>query len=300
MKDKNNFHPFAALTILFWSVAYVLTRLTLRWFSAFSLGFLRYFAAACALAVIVLAAKIKPPGKADFKWVALSGFFGFFLYMIAFNQGCRTVSAATASVIIATVPVFTALLARCFYGEKTARLPVGSHCGRVLRRRSADDAGRRCVSERGRFVAAARRRVARRLQPAAAASDENLFVAPVRFLQHFCGRSHALRVCAAGRAGGRRRAARAVCIHRGSGRFFKRVRVHSLGGSVQARKANVVREQLHVHHAAADGPARLCAYGESPDLATTAGGAVILAGMVLFNFGSRIRRKARKEKGSGI
>lgn len=118
MKFKNSFHPCASLTILFWSLAYVLTRLTLKYFTAFPLGFLRYFVASCALVAIILTVKIKAPKAGDLKWFALSGFFGFFLYMIAFNKGCQTVSAAAASVIIATVPVITALLARCFYGEK--------------------------------------------------------------------------------------------------------------------------------------------------------------------------------------
>lgn len=118
MKLKDSFHPYAGLTVLFWSLAYVLTRLTLHYFSAFPLGFLRYAAASCALLVIVFIAKIKTPKKADVKWFLAAGFFGFFLYMIAFNKGCETVTAATGSVIIATVPVITALLARFVYGEK--------------------------------------------------------------------------------------------------------------------------------------------------------------------------------------
>lgn len=118
MKFRDSFHPYALLTILFWSLAYVLTRLALRYFSAFSLGFLRYFTASCALCVILSAAKIKAPEKTDGKWFLAAGFFGFFLYMIAFNQGCETVTAATGSVVIATVPAITALLARVIYREK--------------------------------------------------------------------------------------------------------------------------------------------------------------------------------------
>lgn len=118
MKLKDSFHPYAALTILFWSLAYVLTRLALQYFSAFAMGFLRYLIASAALLVIVVAAKIKTPRRADLAWFALSGFLGFFLYMVAFNKGCETVTAATSSVIIATVPVITALLARLLYGEK--------------------------------------------------------------------------------------------------------------------------------------------------------------------------------------
>jgi len=118
MKLRDSFHIYASLTILFWSLAYVLTRLALKHFSVFSLGFLRYFAASCALIVMVLILKIKVPKKADMKWFLAAGFFGFFLYMIAFNEGCKTTTAATSSVIIATVPVITALLARVFFQEK--------------------------------------------------------------------------------------------------------------------------------------------------------------------------------------
>jgi drug/metabolite transporter (DMT)-like permease len=38
--------------------------------------------------------------------------------MIVFNKGCETVSAATGSIIISTVPVITALMARFLYKEK--------------------------------------------------------------------------------------------------------------------------------------------------------------------------------------
>ena len=122
MKLKDSYHPYAGITILFWSLAFVLTRLLLQTFSAFSLGFLRYAVASCALVVIVLTAKIAPPNKADLKWFLLSGFFGFFLYMITFNKGIETVTAATSSVVIATAPVITALLAGLIYKEKLSAI----------------------------------------------------------------------------------------------------------------------------------------------------------------------------------
>lgn len=126
MKLKDSFHTYAAITILFWSLAYVFTRLALQYFSAFSLGFLRYFIASCVLFIFVSASNITMPKKADIKWFLLSGFLGFFLYMIAFNKGCETVNASTSSVIIATVPVITALLARVIYGEMLSSIKWGA------------------------------------------------------------------------------------------------------------------------------------------------------------------------------
>ena len=118
MKWQDSFHPYAAITIVFWSLAYVFTRLALQVFSTFSLGFLRYLIASAALIVIALITRMKPPRVRDLPLFALSGAIGFFLYMICFNQGQSTVTAATGSVVIATVPVITALFARFLYGEQ--------------------------------------------------------------------------------------------------------------------------------------------------------------------------------------
>ena len=118
MIKRAGFHPYAIATILFWSLAFVLTRLALQYFSALSLGFLRYLFASCTLLIIALVTKMRLPQRADLLWIALSGVTGFFLYMIAFNLGQRTVTASTGSVVLSTVPVITALFARFFYKER--------------------------------------------------------------------------------------------------------------------------------------------------------------------------------------
>jgi drug/metabolite transporter (DMT)-like permease len=129
MKWKGSSHPYAMLTILFWSLAYVWTRLALRFFSPYALGFLRYAFASCALLVLIAAVRAKPPRKEDLAWFLLSGASGFFFYMIAFNTGCRTVAASTGSVVLATVPVLSARLARLVYGEKLSAVRWLATCG---------------------------------------------------------------------------------------------------------------------------------------------------------------------------
>ena len=79
MKFKDSYHPYAIITIVFWSLAYVLTRLTLQYFSSFSLGFLRYFIASCALLCIAFITKMKFPSKKDFPWFLLAGAVGSFI-----------------------------------------------------------------------------------------------------------------------------------------------------------------------------------------------------------------------------
>lgn len=115
---KPLYQPYALATIFCWSLAFVFTRMTLSYFSAASLGFLRYLVASAALIVIAVIKKIKPPKPADWPLFLVSGFFGFFLYMIAFNKGLSSVPAATASVVNATVPAVTALIAGVVYREK--------------------------------------------------------------------------------------------------------------------------------------------------------------------------------------
>jgi len=118
LRCKAGYHPYAMATILCWSLAYVLTRLTLRYFSAFALGFLRYSVAGCVLLAVALLTRMKRPRRADGLLFAAAGAAGFFLYMISFNKGCETVPSSASSVILSTVPVLTALLARIFCGEK--------------------------------------------------------------------------------------------------------------------------------------------------------------------------------------
>lgn len=118
MKIKESPHPYAAVTIIFWSLAYVLTRDLLKYFSAYSLGFLRYFAASCTLAVIALFLKMKLPKTIDLWRFLLSGAAGFFFYIIAFNKGSESATASTSSLVIATVPVMTALFSYIIYHEK--------------------------------------------------------------------------------------------------------------------------------------------------------------------------------------
>ena len=103
-------------------MAFIFTRMTLPYFSASSLGFLRYLIASAALIVIVLVTKMKPPQLKDCPLFLLSGAIGFFLYMITFNQGLVSVPAATASVVNATVPAVTALIAGVVYKEKIRKV----------------------------------------------------------------------------------------------------------------------------------------------------------------------------------
>lgn len=115
---KKNYHFYALITIIFWAMAFVFTRLALQYFDVYTLSFLRYLSASLTLVVIIYFMKINKPKKEDFLTYILSGCIGFFFYVILFTKGTGLLTSATSSIIIAMVPVFTAFLASFFYKEK--------------------------------------------------------------------------------------------------------------------------------------------------------------------------------------
>jgi len=101
-----------------WALAYVLTRACKPYLSSMSTAFLRCFVAACTMAAVLVISKKKLPKGRALLWFVLSGFVGFFLYMIFFNLGCPMVTSATGNVTLATTPIVTAIGARVILKEK--------------------------------------------------------------------------------------------------------------------------------------------------------------------------------------
>jgi drug/metabolite transporter (DMT)-like permease len=74
--------------------------------------------ASASLAVYAAFSGMRLPEARDLPAVALAGLFAFALYNVALNYGQLTASAGAASLIIASIPIFTALLAVAFLGEQ--------------------------------------------------------------------------------------------------------------------------------------------------------------------------------------
>lgn len=118
MKFRHSYHFYAGITIFGWALAYPFTRLCLQYFSSFGLAAFRYLIASALLLPVILIGNVKPPRRQDLGWFLLSGALGFSLYILFFNQGGKTVTAATGSLIVATTPIITAFLARIFCKER--------------------------------------------------------------------------------------------------------------------------------------------------------------------------------------
>lgn len=108
----------AGVTLLLWASAFAGIRAGLRAYSPQHLALLRFLVASAVLAVYALIARLRLPAWRDLPAMLLMGFLGITLYHVALNYGEVTVTAGAASLLIASAPSFTALLATTFLGER--------------------------------------------------------------------------------------------------------------------------------------------------------------------------------------
>ena len=117
----SRFAAFSMLTVAvaFWGASYPVTRYALRFIPPFTLGYARFAAAALLLAAFVRPAAAPPRGERA-ALLAL-GFTGSFLFVGLMNLGMRATTGVAGSLLSATPPVLTALLAAAFLGEPLRR-----------------------------------------------------------------------------------------------------------------------------------------------------------------------------------
>jgi len=106
------------ITVFFWAAAFAGIRVGLESYGPGELALLRLIVASATLAAYAAFARMRLPEVGDLPAILLAGFLAFALYHVALNFGERTVSAGAASLLINTAPIFTALLATAFVGER--------------------------------------------------------------------------------------------------------------------------------------------------------------------------------------
>src|ERR671932_2735145 len=104
--------------VVFGASAYAAIGAALAHYSPGPLALLRMLVASAALAVYAALSGMRMPEVRDLPAAVLAGLFAFALYNVALNYGQLTASAGAASLIIASIPLFTALLAVGFLGER--------------------------------------------------------------------------------------------------------------------------------------------------------------------------------------
>lgn len=117
-KLNRSSHFFAAITVSVWATVYPLSKIACEHFTPGTLGTLRNLIAALLLVLFGCIKKIGLPKLKDLPVFFFNGLMGFALYLILFNTGNAMLSSATSSLIIAMVPVITAVLATFTLKEK--------------------------------------------------------------------------------------------------------------------------------------------------------------------------------------
>jgi drug/metabolite transporter (DMT)-like permease len=110
------------VTTILWASAFVGIRAGLEAYEPGQVALFRFLVASAVLAGYAVLTRMRLPERRDLPAVFLAGLLAFAVYHVALNYGEVTVSAGSASILIATAPVFTALLAVVFLGERLRTL----------------------------------------------------------------------------------------------------------------------------------------------------------------------------------
>jgi len=110
------------VALVLWASAFAGIRAGLRAYSPAHLAILRFLVASIVLGIYAAIAHFRRPEVRDLPGLALTGAIGITFYNIALNYGETRVTAGAASLLIASVPIWTALFARFWLHEKLTPL----------------------------------------------------------------------------------------------------------------------------------------------------------------------------------
>jgi drug/metabolite transporter (DMT)-like permease len=115
-----------AVTIVLWASAFAAIRAALSSFTVPELGLLRLGLASLVLLLAARFVGVRCPRRRDLPRILATWLTGMAAYQLLLNAGEQTVTPGTASILVNTGPVFVALLAIRFLGERlTARVWLG-------------------------------------------------------------------------------------------------------------------------------------------------------------------------------
>jgi len=100
----------AALSMLFWSLTFVWFKIAFRHYLPYEITFLRLVLASCLLfAVMWLSGKRETIRRKDYYQLLLVAFCEPFMYFVGEANGMQFVSSTLGSLVISTIPIFSAL-----------------------------------------------------------------------------------------------------------------------------------------------------------------------------------------------
>ena len=108
----------AAGTVLLWASAFPAIAVAVPRLGPAGLAVARLAVASAALAVAAPLLGVRRPRARDLPLIALCGLAGMTGYQLLLNAGERVVPAGTASLLVATAPVYASVAAAAFLGER--------------------------------------------------------------------------------------------------------------------------------------------------------------------------------------
>ena len=108
----------ALATVLSWASAFAGIRAGLEAYSPTHVALFRYIVTSAVLALYMALTGRRLPDWRDWPGIAVTGLFGITYYNLALNYGQVVVPSATASFLIASAPVWLALLASFVFRER--------------------------------------------------------------------------------------------------------------------------------------------------------------------------------------
>ncbi len=121
IKNKKTIYTYLAMLVatFFWGLSFIWSKVLLDFYTPITIVFFRLVISSICLVIVGLIFKrIQKFNIKDLKSLLLLSFFQPFLYFIGETTGLKYVSSTTASVLIATVPLFSPVAAYYFLKEK--------------------------------------------------------------------------------------------------------------------------------------------------------------------------------------
>lgn len=118
-----------AFTVVCWASAFVGIRSAVKHVSPGSLALVRYVVASIVLAVLLAATRQRLPKRADLPRLMAVGLAGITAYNLLLNYGSKFIQAGSASFLVNTAPLFTAIFAVIMLKERVTAI---AYAGIVL------------------------------------------------------------------------------------------------------------------------------------------------------------------------
>jgi drug/metabolite transporter (DMT)-like permease len=108
-------------TVLLWASAFVAIRAAVEDVPALPLAVVRYLIASVVLAGVMAATRTRVPRRRAWLRLGVVGFFGIAVYNVALNVGLESIGAGSASLLVNTAPIFTAVIGALVLRERVPR-----------------------------------------------------------------------------------------------------------------------------------------------------------------------------------